>query len=484
MPHSLPRALQPQVAIDADVFDLAPVPLWLEDWTDLKVLLKSLHPANGAALTAMLLEDRERIRACAALTRVIRVNPAVVEMLDADNVDHLRQNLDFVFTDESLTNFAQELGQIWDKGACVLMGVNRSLTGRRIDIMVRSRVMPGHEADWDRVLVSTEDLTALQGAKRLAERAERYANALFEHSPVSLWVLDFGEVKRLLDGLREFQVDDFRAFFEVHPEFIERCLDAVRLVDVNRATLALYGARDRLELAARAGDIQRAEMRASFRDTLIGLAAGRLVQGDDVVQYSLDGAQLYLHRQFAILPGREADWSQALVALTDFTARKKAESYLEFLGRNDALTKLHNRGFYMQTLQRLERNGPFPATAIVIDLNGIKLVNDRFGHARGDQLLVRAADALRACVKAPNVAARIGGDEFVVLMPGADAAQGARMVADIRRAAAAGDPERRPDLAIGVATGAVGERIEDVVKAADAAMYVDKRAHYGGRRGD
>ena len=478
-----PRAAQAPVTIDADVFDLAPVPLWLEDWTDLKVLLTSLRPANGAALTAMLLEDRERIRACAALTRVIRVNPAVVKMLDADNVDHLRQNLDFVFTDESLTNFAQELGQIWDKGACTIPGVNRSLTGRRVDILVRSRIMPGHEADWDRVLVSTEDLTALQGAKRLAEGAERYANALFEHSPVSLWVLDLGEVKRLLDGLSDFQVDDFRSFFEVHPEFVDRCLEAVRLVDVNRATLALFGARDKLELASRAADIQRAEMRASFRDTLIGLAAGRLVQGDDVVQYALDGSQLYLHRQFAILPGREADWSQALVALTDFTARKKAESYLEFLGRNDPLTKLHNRGFHMQTLARLDRNGPFPVTAIVIDLNGIKQANDSHGHARGDELLMRTADALRACVKAPNVAARIGGDEFAVLMPGADAAQGARMVADIRRAAASGDPARRPDLAIGAATGSVGEPIESVVRAADAAMYEDKRGYYAGRRG-
>jgi GGDEF domain-containing protein len=58
--------------------------------------------------------------------------------------------------------------------------------------------------------------------------------------------------------------------------------------------------------------------------------------------------------------------------LTDITARKKAEAYLEFLGRHDALTKLYNRSFYVEELNRLERKGPRPVTIIVADLNGLK----------------------------------------------------------------------------------------------------------------
>ena len=64
--------------------------------------------------------------------------------------------------------------------------------------------------------------------------------------------------------------------------------------------------------------------------------------------------------QFSVLPGHENDWSLVQVALTDITARKKAEAYLEYLGKHDVLTKLYNRSFYVDELNRLERKGPLP----------------------------------------------------------------------------------------------------------------------------
>ena len=75
------------------------------------------------------------------------------------------------------------------------------------------------------------------------------------------------------------------------------------------------------------------------------------------------------------------------VALTDITARKKAEAYLEFLGKHDVLTKLYNRSFYVDEFNRLERKGPSPLTIIMADLNGLKEANDQLGHSAGDELL-------------------------------------------------------------------------------------------------
>ena len=85
-----------------------------------------------------------------------------------------------------------------------------------------------------------------------------------------------------------------------------------------------------------------------------------------------------------MLPGHERDWSLVQVALTDITARKKAEAYLEYLGTHDVLTKLYNRSFYVDELNRLERKGPHPVTIIMADLNGLKAANDELGHAAGD----------------------------------------------------------------------------------------------------
>ena len=68
---------------------------------------------------------------------------------------------------------------------------------------------------------------------------------LFEHSPVSLWVEDFSGVKRLLDEMRERGITDFRVFTDVHPEFVTRCMSEIRVLDVNRRTLDLFGAADK-----------------------------------------------------------------------------------------------------------------------------------------------------------------------------------------------------------------------------------------------
>ena len=79
-----------------------------------------------------------------------------------------------------------------------------------------------------------------------------------------------------------------------------------------------------------------------------------------MVNYALTGDELHLHLQFSVLPGHEHDWSLVQVALTDITARKKAEAYLEFLGRHDTLTRLYNRSFYVDETEPAGAQGAVP----------------------------------------------------------------------------------------------------------------------------
>ena len=136
-------------------------------------------------------------------------------------------------------------------------------------------------------------------------------------------------------------------------------------------------------------------MREHFSEQLIDLWNGKIFQQREVVNYSLVGRRA--SSASAVLGAARAtssDWSLVQVALTDITARKKAEAYLEYLGKHDVLTKLYNRSFYVDELNRLERKGPFPVTIIIIDLNGLKAANDQLGHAAGDALLRRAGEVL------------------------------------------------------------------------------------------
>jgi diguanylate cyclase (GGDEF)-like protein len=258
-------------------------------------------------------------------------------------------------------------------------------------------------------------------------------------------------------------------------------MSEIRLIDVNRHTLQLFGAPDKTTLLLRLRDVFRGAMQHHFREQLVDLWDGKLFQSREVVNYSLSGDELHLHLQFSVLPGHERDWSLVQIALTDITARKKAEAYLEFLGKHDVLTKLYNRSFYVDEINRLERAGIEPITILIADLNGLKAVNDRLGHAAGDGLLRRAGEVFREVVESPAHAARIGGDEFAVLLPATDARDVAALVEDISRVVDLNNqfyPGAPLSFALGLATSNSRERLEEVAKRADQLMYRAKQAYY------
>jgi diguanylate cyclase (GGDEF)-like protein len=469
-------------ASDTDMFELAPVSLWLEDYSALKRLFQTFSDAGVTDLRAHLRANLCHAKACSASIRVLKVNRKTLDLFEADDQRHLTDNLDRVFRDDMLDRHIDELGALWDgKHGFQSNTVNYTLGGRRLDIQLRARFLPGFEQNWERVLVSIEDVTDREQALRLQVASENYAKGLFEHSPVSLWVEDFRGVKRLLDDLKARGIENFRTFVDVHPDFVLQCMTEIHVLDVNQHTLTLFAAKDKPTLLNRLGDVFRGNMGNHFKEQLIDLWDGKLFQQREVINYTLQGTELHLHLQFSVLPGYEADWSLVQVALTDITARKKAESYLEFLGKHDVLTRTYNRSFFIEELARLERKNMMPLSVIVADLNGLKLANDHQGHAAGDKLLSRAGEVLGQAVDPPRSAARIGGDEFALVLPDTDEREVATLVKTIAQLVELNNQYHSGSVlsfSIGVATRLAGERPEETIRRADEAMYVDKRAFY------
>ena len=472
---------------DAGMFELAPVSLWLEDYSSVKALFDQWRQDGVVSLREYLLEDVRRVQECSDLIQVIKVNRRTLGLFEADSLGHLVANLGRIFRADMFKTHVEELVQLWEGQAEFHSNtVNYTLSGKRLDIQLKGAILPGHESAWDRVLVAIEDVTERETARRQLASSDEYARGLFEHSPVSLWVEDFSNVKGLLDEVRRQGIRDFRVFTDVHPEFVERCMSEIRVVDVNRHTLELFAAPDKPTLLRRLGEVFRDDMRENFREQLIDLWNGRTFQQREVVNYSLAGDELHLHLQFSVLPGHEHDWSLVQVALTDITARKKAEAYLEYLGKHDVLSKLYNRSFYADELNRLERKGPFPVTIIIIDMNGLKVVNDQLGHAAGDDMLRRAGEVLSKAIDKPCHAARIGGDEFALLLPGTDERDGKLVMESIENLLEVNNQfySGRPlSFSMGMATGQPGERLEAVAGRADLQMYEAKRAFYAARDG-
>lgn len=470
---------------DSTIFDLAPVAMWIEDFSGVKQQFDLWRAEGVEDIRAHLGQDSSRVAACSSQIKVLQVNTKTLELYEANDVGHLVENLGTVFRDEMLQSHVNELAELWDgKTEFCSNAVNYSLSGRRMDIHLKGTVMPGHQATLGQILLTTEDMTPREEARRQEIQSRQYAEGLFENSPVSLWVEDFSEIKLLLESVRDRGIEDFRVFMDVHPEFVHQCMSEIRIINVNQATLDLFCAPDRQTLLQRQLDIFRDEMAKPFREQLMDLWEGNLFHQREVINYALDGSIRHILLHFSVLPGHEDDWALVQVALTDITARKKAEAYLEYLGKHDVLTKLHNRAFYKDELNRLERKSLRPVSAIVIDLNGLKDANDQMGHDAGDTLLRRFGEVLNGVVSRPNHAARIGGDEFAILMPGADrktACATVEMIHELLNINNQFYSNAPLSVSIGVATSQDGESMEELVKRADRAMYEDKRAYYSGR---
>lgn len=149
----------------------------------------------------------------------------------------------------------------------------------------------------------------------------------------------------------------------------------------------------------------------------------------------------------------------------------------------DPLTGLGNRRQLLDRLGhelvRSDRGGE-PPTVLFVDLDGFKQVNDSLGHLVGDQLLIAVAERLRGCVRDADTCARVGGDEFAVLLAaGSDpVAVAERIITAVRTTFQISEHEVHLGASVGIATG--GDEAETLLRNADVAMYEAKRAGGGG----
>ena len=185
------------------------------------------------------------------------------------------------------------------------------------------------------------------------------------------------------------------------------------------------------------------------------------------------------HVRLRALTDDEAIVSGAIVCVEDVTERAQARAELENRATYDPLTGCLNRASVLGRLDSLVAAGS-PVGAVFVDLDGFKRVNDAFGHATGDAVLVAVSCRVRECVREHDIVGRLGGDEFLVVCP--DVEDAAAVVAVATRISntltvplALDQGSIQIQASIGVAIAGAGHQPEALVASADAAMYASKR---------
>ncbi len=178
-----------------------------------------------------------------------------------------------------------------------------------------------------------------QAEENLRESETRY-RSLFEDSPISLWEQDFSAVKRRLDRLREDGITDFQEYFLAHPETVAECAGLAKVVDVNAATLKMYGADQKEDLFKDLTHLVGDEFLLAFQAELISIAEGKISFGWEGSNHTLDGRQIDVALNWSAAPGFEHSLSKVIVSIIDITDRKQSEDML--MAERDLLTTLLN----------------------------------------------------------------------------------------------------------------------------------------------
>lgn len=174
-----------------------------------------------------------------------------------------------------------------------------------------------------------KDLTDSILIEEAVQESELKHRQLFNESPISLWEIDLSEVKRLINETKIQGIEDFESYLQYTPELVDKLKALIEIIDVNNATLSLYGAETKEEFIMKFPEIFKNDMRNDWLDFFSGLAAGESEFFVEQTHITFSGKILEVQVYLSAAPGYEDTYSRVLVSIINITELKQTEEVLK-----------------------------------------------------------------------------------------------------------------------------------------------------------
>lgn len=224
------------------------------------------------------------------------------------------------------------------------------------------------------------------------------------------------------------------------------------------------------------GDLSK--IHEDHQDQLIEQIDNTMKSGDKITEvYILNDKDKVKYCEVASFLLWVQSENNCMVIVRDVTNQHEYEESIVYMGYHDQLTGLRNRHFFRKYMENLDIKGKLPLSIIMGDVNGLKMINDSFGHAAGDELIKKSAKAILSNIGKEGVVARWGGDEFIALIPKADESRVEEILRDISLDVFNEKVDDRFPLSIALGEATRYEdtfSFEEMIKEAEDKMYVNK----------